>query len=205
MVKEFTDLQGVVGGLYARAQGEPEPVWRAIYDHYKPLSMEDAIPLNRDGQIVALADKLDTLRGCFRVGLIRRVEGPVRAAARRARRGEDPGGRRAGTAAARLSGKMTISARSSERVQHYFREVRGFKYDEVNAVHGGRLGNLVDLEDPAGTCAQSARLAGFRAAGRQFQAHQEHSPAGRFTGAGTVDAALLEEGPERDLYEEFIA
>ena len=70
LVKEFTELQGVVGGLYARAQGEPEPVWQAIYDHYKPESMEDAIPRNRTGQIVALADKLDTLRGCFGVGLI---------------------------------------------------------------------------------------------------------------------------------------
>ena len=62
MVKEFTDLQGIVGGLYAKAQGEPEPVWRAIYDHYKPLSMEDSIPATAEGQIVALADKLDTLR-----------------------------------------------------------------------------------------------------------------------------------------------
>ncbi len=44
MVKEFTELQGVVGGLYARAQGEPEAVWRAIYEHYKPVSMEDSIP-----------------------------------------------------------------------------------------------------------------------------------------------------------------
>ncbi len=70
MVKEFTELQGVVGGLYARAQGEPEEVWRAIYDHYKPESMEDAIPATPEGRLVSLADKLDTLRGCFGVGLI---------------------------------------------------------------------------------------------------------------------------------------
>src|SRR5205085_5871199 len=70
LVKEFTELQGVVGGLYARFQGEAEPVWQAIYDHYKPESMEDTIPRNRTGQIVGLADKLDTLRGCFAVGLI---------------------------------------------------------------------------------------------------------------------------------------
>ena len=44
MVKEFTELQGVVGGLYARAQGEPDEVWQAIYDQYKPESMEDTIP-----------------------------------------------------------------------------------------------------------------------------------------------------------------
>ncbi|MEP6960576.1 MAG: glycine--tRNA ligase subunit beta [Acidobacteriota bacterium] len=70
MVKEFTDLQGIVGGLYARAQGEQEVVAQAIYEHYKPLSMEDTIPSTVNGQILALADKLDTLRGCFNVGLI---------------------------------------------------------------------------------------------------------------------------------------
>ncbi len=70
LVKEFTELQGVVGGLYARAQGEPLEVADAIYDHYKPVSMDDSIPRTRAGQIVSLADKLDTLRGCFGIGLI---------------------------------------------------------------------------------------------------------------------------------------
>ncbi len=70
MVKEFTELQGVVGGLYAKAQGEGEGVGQAIYDHYKPVSMEDCIPATLEGQVVSLADKLDTLRECFRVGLI---------------------------------------------------------------------------------------------------------------------------------------
>src|SRR5262249_39376104 len=70
LVKEFTDLQGIVGGLYARAQGEPETVWQAIYDHYKPESMEDSIPRNRAGQLVSLADKLDTLNVCFGDGLV---------------------------------------------------------------------------------------------------------------------------------------
>ncbi len=70
MVKEFTDLQGVVGGLYARHQGEHEAVAQAIYDHYLPLSMEGDIPSTHEGRIVALADKLDTLRGCFAVGLV---------------------------------------------------------------------------------------------------------------------------------------
>ena len=69
MVKEFTDLQGVVGGLYAKAQGESDAVVDAVYEHYKPVSMEDSIPSTPSGQIVALADKLDTLRGCFEVGL----------------------------------------------------------------------------------------------------------------------------------------
>ena len=49
MVKEFTELQGVVGGLYAREQGEPPEIWRAIYEHYKPVSMEDSIPVDTHG------------------------------------------------------------------------------------------------------------------------------------------------------------
>src|SRR5438046_8853245 len=70
LVKEFTELQGVVGGLYARFQREPEAAWQAIYDHYKPESLEDYIPRHRTAQLVSLADKLDTLRGCFRAGLL---------------------------------------------------------------------------------------------------------------------------------------
>ncbi|MGA3201545.1 MAG: glycine--tRNA ligase subunit beta, partial [Bryobacteraceae bacterium] len=70
MVKEFTDLQGIVGGLYAKAQGEPEAVSQAIYEHYKPLSMEGSIPSTREGQILALADKVDNLREFFRIDLV---------------------------------------------------------------------------------------------------------------------------------------
>jgi len=70
MVREFTELQGIVGGLYAKSQGEPEDVAWAVYDHYKPAALDDAIPRNITGQAVALADKLDSLVGCFAVGLI---------------------------------------------------------------------------------------------------------------------------------------
>ena len=68
MVKEFPELQGVIGGLYARAQGEPELVARAIYEHYKPAGMEDSIPATPEGRWVALADKLETLVGMFGIG-----------------------------------------------------------------------------------------------------------------------------------------
>jgi glycyl-tRNA synthetase beta chain len=70
MVREFTELQGVVGGLYAKAQGEPEEVALAVYDHYKPAGLEDSIPRNIAGQAVALADKFDSLVGCFAAGLV---------------------------------------------------------------------------------------------------------------------------------------
>lgn len=70
MVREFTELQGIVGGLYAKSQGEPEEVAWAVYDHYKPSGLEDSIPRNIAGQAVSLADKFDSLVGCFAVGLI---------------------------------------------------------------------------------------------------------------------------------------
>ena len=70
MVREFTELQGVVGGLYARAQGESDDVSDAIYDHYRPVGLEDPIPRNITGCSVALGDKLDSIVGCFAVGVI---------------------------------------------------------------------------------------------------------------------------------------
>ncbi len=70
MVKEFTSLQGIVGGIYAREDGHPEAVWQAIYDQYQPASTEDAIPRGRVGRIAGLADRIDTLVGIFGLGLI---------------------------------------------------------------------------------------------------------------------------------------
>jgi glycyl-tRNA synthetase beta chain len=68
MVREFTELQGVVGGLYASAQGEPEEVAQAIYDHYKPEGLEDETPRSLIGALVSLADKLDSVVGGFAAG-----------------------------------------------------------------------------------------------------------------------------------------
>ncbi|HEX2253009.1 MAG TPA: glycine--tRNA ligase subunit beta [Thermoanaerobaculia bacterium] len=70
MVKEFTDLQGVMGGIYAREEGSPEPVWQAIYDQYLPASTDDPLPRGRAGLAVALADRVDTLVGMFGLGLV---------------------------------------------------------------------------------------------------------------------------------------
>jgi glycyl-tRNA synthetase beta chain len=70
MVREFTDLQGVVGGLYAKREGAPEDVWKAIYDQYRPQSLDDQSPSTKTGAVLSIADRLDTLFGCFSVGLI---------------------------------------------------------------------------------------------------------------------------------------
>jgi glycyl-tRNA synthetase beta chain len=78
LVKEFTELQGIIGGLYAEAQGLGKNVAMAIYDHYKPLSTEDQIPRTIEGCLLALCDKLDTVAG-NRVGADR-FEGSLRVA-----------------------------------------------------------------------------------------------------------------------------
>ncbi len=69
MVYEFPDLQGVMGRHYARLSGEPEPVCEAIYEHYLPRGAGDALPEHAIGAALGLADRLDTLVGCFAVGL----------------------------------------------------------------------------------------------------------------------------------------
>jgi glycyl-tRNA synthetase beta chain len=70
MVGEFPELQGVMGGLYARTQGEPEEIADAVYDQYKPIGLDDPLPRSLIGCAVALADKLDSVVACFAVGAV---------------------------------------------------------------------------------------------------------------------------------------
>jgi glycyl-tRNA synthetase beta chain len=70
MVYEFPELQGVMGEKYAAKSGEDLAVAKAIFEHYLPRNADDALPATLIGQIVALADKLDTLTSIFGLGLI---------------------------------------------------------------------------------------------------------------------------------------
>ena len=70
MVKEFTDLQGVMGGLYAKAEGLPVAVSDAIYEHYRPSTLEDTSPQTLVGAILSVADKLDSVVGAFGIGQV---------------------------------------------------------------------------------------------------------------------------------------
>jgi len=70
MVTEFPELQGIMGREYARADGEPESVCLAIGEQYLPRRADDPVPRTTEGAILALADRLDTLAGCFAVGLM---------------------------------------------------------------------------------------------------------------------------------------
>jgi len=199
MVKEFTDLQGVIGGLYAKAQGEPEAVSRAIYEHYEPLSMEDSIPETIEGQIVALADKLDTLRGCFSVGLIPSGS-------------KDPFALRR---AAQGVVKILVEAKLDylldnlvsgelrdfmmERIQHYFREVRGYKYDEVNAVLASGVSTLADVEARLIALAAVRPTSDFEPLAASCKRIRNILKQANFDGIGLIDHGLLEAGPEQTL------
>jgi len=205
-VKEFTELQGVVGGLYARAQGEPEAVWQAVYDHYKPESMEDAIPRSRPGRIVALADKLDMLRGCFAVGLIPSGSRDPFALRRAAQ----------GVVKIVVEGKLDIDLGPylendalrdffQDRVKYYFRDIRGFAYDEVNACMAAAVGwtALVDLESRLERVQRLRSTPDFEPLAASFKRIRNILDQAKFSGGGNVDESLLEAGPERDLYDEY--
>jgi glycyl-tRNA synthetase beta chain len=69
MVGEFPELQGHMGRSYALKQGEPDEVADAVRDHYRPVGAQDAVAPGDVSAVVGLADRLDTLAGCFAVGL----------------------------------------------------------------------------------------------------------------------------------------
>ena len=69
MVREFPSLQGKVGGLYAKAEGYPAAVHQAVYEHYRPVSLEDEPPSSMTGALVSLSDKIDSIAGAVGVGL----------------------------------------------------------------------------------------------------------------------------------------
>jgi glycyl-tRNA synthetase beta chain len=171
--------------------------------------MDDAIPRHRTAQIVALADKLDTLRGCFGVGLIPTGSRDPFALRRAAQ----------GVVRILIEGRFDLSlfdfigddealrAFFAERVRYYFKDIRGFAYDEINACMAASCGwgNLVDLE------ARLQRVSALRAspdfepiaaAFKRIANILGQAKAAGFQ-ASAIDEGLLEEGPERELYQEL--
>jgi glycyl-tRNA synthetase beta chain len=173
LVKEFTELQGIVGGLYARVQPLDESLPDAtrlaiadvIYDHYKPVSMEDSVPRSLEGAVLSIGDKADTIAGMFALGLIpsgskdpfalrRQANGIVKTIAEHklafhlCQMMEDA---RAGYRGSEAEKKFknpdfatTVRAFFRERVEFYLRDALGFKYDVVNAVLATGFADVVD-------------------------------------------------------------
>ncbi|MEB2362324.1 MAG: glycine--tRNA ligase subunit beta [Bryobacteraceae bacterium] len=205
MVKEFTELQGVVGGLYARVQGEGEEVALAIYEHYKPVSMEDAIPGSPDGRLVSLADKLETLRGCFGIGLIPTGSGDP-FALRRAAQGVIRilvEGRCEFSLRKLAAGDETLLEFLLDRARYYFRDVKGFKYDEVNAVLAAGYDDLVDAASRLEAIQRVRPTENFEPLAASFKRIQNILRQAGSSVGYEFRPELLEAGPERDLYEEF--
>jgi glycyl-tRNA synthetase beta chain len=145
LVKEFTELQGVVGGLYAKAQGVSAAASDAIYDQYLPESMEDSVPRTVEGSLLSIADKADTIAGMFGLGmeptgskdpfaLRRAANGIVKILAESVPALPLTLSEVAGRATENEAVEAKVRAFLVERLEFYLREARGQAYDVVKAV-----------------------------------------------------------------------
>ncbi|HEY4675752.1 MAG TPA: glycine--tRNA ligase subunit beta [Candidatus Angelobacter sp.] len=167
LVKEFTELQGVVGGLYAKAQGLSETVAIAIYDHYKPESTEDSAPRTLEGAVLSIADKADSIAGMFALGLVpsgskdpfalrRQANGIVKTIVEHKlplNLGQIMEDAREGYKGSEAEKKFTISGEAyvqavrgffRERLEFYLRDVLGLAYDVVNATLAADADDVID-------------------------------------------------------------
>jgi glycyl-tRNA synthetase beta chain len=179
LVKEFTELQGVIGGLYAKAQGLISSIGEAIYDQYMPSSMEDSIPRTRDGQLLGLADRIQTIVAMFGIGLAPTgSKDPF--ALRRAANGivkiiaesdELPMKLSDVVAAASPVGANNdlVLAFLRERLNFYLKDFRRFSYDVVNAVLAAGADDVLDVVDRAEALSAARESADFAAISAAFK------------------------------------
>ena len=174
LVKEFTELQGIVGGLYASVQnldhGMPDETRQAIaatiYDQYKPQSAEDSVPRKIEGAVLSIADKADTIAGMFALGLQptgskdpfalrRQANGIVRTIAEHKlpiglgqffelARETYRGTDAEKKFASGINYAESIRAFFRERLEFYLKDQLGYKYDVVNAVLAAGADDIVD-------------------------------------------------------------
>jgi glycyl-tRNA synthetase beta chain len=222
MVREFPELQGIVGGLYARAQGEPDEVADAIYDHYRPVGLDDPVPRNLTGCAVALTDKLDSIMGCFSVGVVPTGSSDPYAL-RRAALGivkiildkKLPVSLAQAIAAAAKALQTNPPKRSVtpkqetqvlefilDRARYVFRERAAFAYDEVNAVFRAGADDLLDVEKRLTALRAIRKSKNFEPLAVSFKRirkileksnHKDAEPV-------TVEVELFESEAERELF-----
>ena len=223
MVGEFPELQGIVGGLYARAQGEPDEICWAIYDQYKPVGLDDPLPRNLTGCAIALADKLDSLVACFAVGAIptgssdpfalrraalgivkiileKRVPLSISAAISAAAKGiQDHPPKIELTEAVH---KQVLDF-LLERARFILRERRGFSYDEINAAFAAGADDLVDAVERISALKAIRATSNFGPLAASFKRIRnilEKSVGAVDKVQGSVKQELLREPAERELY-----
>jgi glycyl-tRNA synthetase beta chain len=232
MVGEFPELQGIMGGLYAREQGEPEAVSKAVYSHYQPLGLgeDDGFPANREGAVVSLADKVDSLAAMFAAGVIptgsrdpvalrRAALGAVRLLSESAKRLSFPidippadllcealrivREQQPGLAALDGKAESALMEFFTERLRFLFS--RTYRYDELNAVFAA-----AGLDRPVSDLAKRLEaLSAFRGS-EDFEAlslafkRVGNILAGQKPGeVNPVDPAFFFEEDEKKLFEEL--
>ena len=195
LVKEFTELQGIIGGLYARVQQLdstlPEAtrfaIADAIYDHYKPESTDDDIPRSLEGAILSIGDKADTIAGMFALGLIpsgskdpfalrRQANAIVRVIAEKKlpiRLSELMRDARSGYQKSEAEKKFvddrkyedSVKTFFRERLEFYLRDVCGYAYNVIKAVLGADADDVVDALARAEAVKQVLHTPEFQAIG----------------------------------------
>jgi glycyl-tRNA synthetase beta chain len=220
MVREFPELQGIVGGLYARAQGEPDDVADAVYDHYRPVGLDDPIPRNLIGCGVSLADKLDSIVGCFAVGIIPTGSSDAYALRRAS----------LGIVKVILDKKLPVSLRLAigsvskalhvhapkrtlspaqetqilefilDRAKFVFRERAGFSYDEVNAVFRAGADDLVDAQKRLVALRAIRKSKNFEPLTVSFKRIRKILEKADLKDGVTVNPELFQSDAERELF-----
>jgi glycyl-tRNA synthetase beta chain len=195
LVKEFTELQGIVGGLYARVQeldsslpeGTRLAIADAIYDHYKPESTEDEVPRSIEGAVLSIGDKADTIAGMFALGLVpsgskdpfalrRQANAIVKVIAEKKlplRLNDLMRDARAGYQGSEAEKKFvdeetfaeSVRAFFRERLEFYLKDVRGYAYDVVKAVLAADVNDVVDVLARAEAVKQVLHVPEFLAIG----------------------------------------
>ena len=184
LVKEFTELQGVIGGLYAKDQGLGDKVGDAIYAQYMPASIEDKIPTTVEGQLLGLADRIQTITAMFSIG-----NAPTGS--------KDPFAlRRAANSIVKILAESElpititdllawqieglnrlVSAGADtnlisflqERLSFYLKDVRGFSYDIVSAVLAAGSDDVRDAIARAEALTKARESADFAAISAAFK------------------------------------
>ncbi len=232
LVKEFTELQGIVGGLYAGVQeldtGMPDAtrqaIAQAIYDQYKPESMDDSVPRSVEGAVLSIADKADSIAGMFALGLQptgskdpfalrRQANGIVKtiaekklpfslaelfADAREVYRGSPAERKFSGEID--YAGALRIFFR--ERLEFYLRDVLGFKYDVVNAVLAAGSDDVVNAIARAQAVTKVRPSADFESISIAFKRIKNILRQAAETGkqvAPAIDTNAFQEAAEKEL------
>lgn len=229
LVKEFTELQGIIGGLYAKAQGLRPAVADAIYDHYKPEAMEDPAPRTLEGALLSIADKADSIAGMFALGMIpsgskdpfalrRQANGivktiaehklPIKTSALMADARERYRGGEAEKKFTQGEQSYAEAVRSffRERLEFYLRDFNGLAYDVVNATLAADADDVVDALARAMAVAKVRPSADFESISTSFKRMKNILRQAREANKRVADPftpSLLKEDAEKALAAEI--